>query len=397
MNSANNLKRRAVTLFMTAVLCFFGIGEFLIKTNSAYAATDATVQALENKINAIKAQKKDVLNKINSAKEDRAEAIQYKSYIDQQLNLTQEEIDTINSLINELNTKISEKENEINTASSNIDEQYDNFKQIMRLTYEEGDASYIEMVLGAEDFYDFLVRMEQVSALMEYSSNLIESYRKNKIILEEAKTALEVSKASQVSYQNELDERQTELEAAQRENATYLSNISKNISSYTSSYEKFAAAEDALDKELEAYLRELQAKENAAYVGGEFRWPVPIKWTRISSQYGYRTLFGVREFHRGIDIPASGGEPIYASNGGKIITATYHSSYGNYVVVDHGGGKSTLYAHASKLNCKVGQTVKQGDIIAYVGTTGNSTGNHLHFEVRINGKHQNPLSYVTKP
>ncbi len=393
----NNFKRRSVTLILAALLCFFGMGDLLFRQSRVYAATDATVAALQAKISAIQSQKKDVQGKINEAKNDRAKAVQYKSYIDQQLNLTEEEISTILSLISELDLKISEKETAISDTSASIDNEYENFKQVMRLTYEEGNASYIEMILGAEDLYDFLMRVEQVSAIMDYSSKLLDSYRNNKITLEEAKSALEDSKAAQLSYKSELDSRKDELDDLRSENETYLNALSADINSYSASLKKYMEEEDKLDKELEAYLKELQAKENAAYVGGEFIWPVPLSYKRISSAYGYRTLFGVREFHRGIDIPAAGGQPIYASNGGKVITATYHSSYGNYVVIDHGGGKSTLYAHASKLNCKVGQKVNQKDVIAYVGTTGNSTGNHLHFEVRINGSHKNPLSYVTKP
>ena len=397
MRSAKILKRRIISFVLAALLCFLGAGEFLLRSNTVHAATDATVSAMEAKIKAIQQQKKDVLAKINAAKSNRAEAIQYKSYIDEQVNLTEEEITTINALITELDNKILEKKTEIETTSDNIDKQYDNFKQIMRLTYEEGDASYVEMVLGAEDFYDFLVRIEQVTSLMDYCSKLLDSFRQSKIDLEDAKAALESSRESQVTYQSELEDRQKELEALQEENENYLITLSSNISAYTSTYNSYAAAEAELDKELEKYLRELQAKENSQYVGGEFNWPLPLNWKSISSPYGYRTLNGVREFHRGIDIPATKNTNIYASNSGKVVTATFHYSYGNYVVIDHGGGKSTLYAHANKLNCKVGDVVKQGDVIAFVGTTGHSYGNHLHFEVRINGTAKNPLDYVVKP
>ncbi len=397
MKMAKNIKSKFISLAMAALLCFFGAGKFLLITNEVHAATDATVTALEQKIKDIKNRQKEVLGKLTASKNDYSKAAEYKSYLDQQINLTQEEIDTITALIGELDTKITEKEGEIKTASGNIDNQYENFKQIMRLTYEEGDASYVEMVLGAEDFYDFLVRIEQVSSLMDYSSNLIESYRKNKMELENAKAALEGSMEAQVAYKSELDARQTELEVLHEENERVLTTLKSNIGQYTSTYNSYLKAEDELDKELERYLRELQARENAAYVGGEFNWPVPVQWKNISSPYGYRTLNGVREFHRGIDIPAYKNTNIYASNGGKVVTATFHYSYGNYVVIDHGGGKSTLYAHANKLNCKVGDVVKKGDVIAFVGTTGHSYGNHLHFEVRINGSAKNPLDYVVKP
>ena len=118
-------------------------------------------------------------------------------------------------------------------------------------------------------------------------------------------------------------------------------------------------------------------------------FPAP-SYTRVSSRYGYRSS----GFHGGVDLAAPGGSPILAARAGKVLTATYHYSYGNYVIVDHGGGISTLYAHASKLLVKKGQTVKKGQQIAKVGTTGNSTGNHLHFEVRINGKRTNPEPYI---
>lgn len=396
MKSAKNLKRKTIAIFLAALFCFFGAGEFLLRF-TATAATDATVSAMEAQIKNIQSQKKEVLAKINAAKNDQAKAASYKSYIDEQVNLTIEEIDTIEKLIAELTNQIDIKNNEIEIAIGNIEEQYENFKQIMRLTYEEGDASYIEMVLGAEDFYDFLIRIEQVNALMDYCSDLLESFEANRIDLENSRSQLEGSKTSQLEYMSELDARKEELEVLQSENEQYLETLKNNISSYQSSYNQYAKAEAELDAQLEKYLRELQAKENSSYVGGEFNWPVPLSWKRISSPYGYRTLNGVREFHRGIDIPANKNTNIYASNGGKVVTATYHYSYGNYVVIDHGGGKSTLYAHANKLNVKAGDVVKQGDVIAFVGTTGHSYGNHLHFEVRISGTAKNPLDYVKQP
>ncbi|MBR3967499.1 MAG: peptidoglycan DD-metalloendopeptidase family protein [Clostridia bacterium] len=397
MKKAKIFNKKILCFALAAMFCIIGAGEFLIRASITRAATDANVTAMENKIKDIQTKKKDVLAKMNAAKNSKAEATQYKSYIDEQVNLTEEEITTINALIAELDNKIAEKEAEIKVASDNIETQYNNFKQIMRLSYEEGNASYVEMVLGSEDFYDFLVRIEQVTSLMEYSTKLLDSFKADKAALESAKESLQASKTTQVIYQGELQSRREELEALQEENANYLSALSKDISSYQATYDSYAKAEDELDKQLEKYLRELQAKENSQYVGGEFNWPLPLNWKSISSAYGYRTLNGKREFHRGIDIPASKNTNIYASNSGKVVTATFHYSYGNYVVIDHGGGKSTLYAHANKLNCKVGDYVKQGDVIAFVGTTGHSYGNHLHFEVRINGTAKNPLDYVVRP
>ena len=397
MISANNYKIRPIAVILALVLCILGAGDFLFKAGRIYAAKDATVTKLEQQIAENQKKQKETLAALNAAKANKADQLEYKAYIDEQINLTVEEIELKTAMIAELEAKIAEKENEIEITGKNIDAQYESFKQIMRLTYEEGDASYIEMVLGAEDFYDFLVRIEQVTSLMEYNQRVMKELKDSKAALEEAKKELEESKTAQEAFKAELDSDKAELDQFQEDLEGYLQTLENTINANSTAYQKYKAEEDKLDKELEDYLKELQAKQNAAYVGGEFMWPVPISWNRISSNYGYRTLFGVKEFHRGIDIPAYAGTNIYASNGGTVVTAVYHYSYGNYVVIDHGGGKSTLYAHATKLNCKKGDVVKKGDVIAFVGTTGNSTGNHLHFEVRINGTAQNPLNYVKQP
>ncbi len=383
--------------FLAFVIAFLAVGQFLALNLRVDAATDANLQAMENKLDALKKQKNEISKKLTAAKSNKAEAVKYKSYIDQQMNIVNEEVTTINELISELDRKVKDKEVEIKEAKTERNKQFENFKQVMLLTYEGGNASYIEMVLGAENFYDFLTRVERVSSLMDYCSTVMEEMRALESKLKVAKTELETSLNAQLAYKEELVLREAELETLQAENENYLNNLQKDINSYTNTYNSYAAEEAKIDKEIEKYLKELQEKENSAFVGGEFIWPVPRSWSRISSPFGWRTLNGKREHHNGIDIPASKGTNIYASNSGKVITATWHYSYGNYVIIDHGGGKATLYAHASKLNCKVGDKVKQGDVIAFVGTTGHSTGNHLHFEVRINGAKQNPLNYVKQP
>ena len=379
------------------VIAFLAVGQFLAVSSHVEAATDANLQAMENKLDALKKQKNEISKKLTAAKNNKAEAVKYKSYIDQQMNIVYEEVTTINELISSLDSKVKDKEAEIKAAKIERNKQLENFKQVMLLTYEGGNASYIEMVLNAENFYDFLTRVERVSSLMDYCNTVMEEMKTLENKLNIAKEDLETSLNAQLEYKEELILREAELETLQVENESYLKNLEKDISGYQSTYNSYAEEEKKIDAEIEKYLKELQEKENSAYVGGEFIWPVPRSWSRISSPYGWRTLNGKREHHNGIDIPASKGTKIYASNGGKVITATWHYSYGNYVIIDHGGGKATLYAHASKLNCKVGDKVKQGDVIAYVGTTGHSTGNHLHFEVRINGAKQNPLNYVKQP
>ncbi len=386
-----------ISCLLAFVMVLLSVGHFLTAGNRAEAASDANLQAMENKLESIKKQKEEIAKKMAAAKADRAEAVRYKSYIDQQINIVNEEVATITDLIAELERKILENDEEIIQAQLERTRQIENFKQVMLLTYEGGSASYLEMILGAEDFYDFLTRVERVSALMDYCRTVMDEMKVLENKLEAAREELEASKKAQLSYKNELGEKQKELSRLDAENENYLNSLKSDINKYNATYDSYAVAEREIDAQIEKYLKDLQEKENSSYIGGEFIWPVPLSHKRVSSGFGNRILNGKKDYHTGIDIPAPKGTNIYASNGGKVLTATSHYSYGNYVLIDHGGGKATLYAHASRLNCKVGDVVKQGDVIAFVGNTGNSYGNHLHFEVRVNGAKQDPLNYVAKP
>ena len=156
--------------------------------------------------------------------------------------------------------------------------------------------------------------------------------------------------------------------------------------------------EKQLDAELERYLKELAEKNKSNYVGGVMGWPLPIDVNYyVSSEQGWRKLWGMDDYHLGIDLACAMNTDIYAANAGEIVTSTYHNSYGNYVVIDHGGGKATLYAHMNQRLVNVGDKVEKGQLIGKVGTTGSSSGYHLHFEVRENGEVQNPRNYINLP
>ena len=360
--------------------------------------TDATVKKYEEQLKVIAAEKAEISKKLVTARQNKSDALELKSYLDRQMNLTLEQIDTLNALIEETADKIGKKQLEIIDKKADVDHQRENFLTRLRITYEEGDASYLELLLGADSLYDFLTRVERIGYMMDYNINLMEKDQQAALDLQAEEEQLEAYQVENEKVKAQLADTEAELAQQRSETEAYLSTLEKTISANSASYAATVEREAQVNAEMEAYIKELQAKANAAYVGGEFIWPVDIKWARISSYFGWRTLYGVKDYHRGIDIPAYSGENIYASNAGTVIKAEYHWSYGNYVIIDHGGGKSTLYAHSSKLLCKVGDKVKQGQVIAKVGTTGNSSGNHLHFEVRIDGVCQNPIEgYVVQP
>lgn len=224
-----------------------------------------------------------------------------------------------------------------------------------------------------------------------------------KNVLESTKAELESTKAEQETYAEELLKEQSALEEQKGDSDRYVASLRKTEAQITAEYEAARKAEDEENARLENLLKQLAKASQSDYVGGKFIWPCDLSVKRISSGYGYRTyyIYGkkVTDFHRGIDIPSAVGTDIYAAQTGKVVIATKHSSYGNYIVVDHGGGISTLYAHCSKLLVSVGDTVKQGDHIAEMGATGNVTGPHLHFEVRVDGKIQDPIAngWVVQP
>lgn len=399
----NTIRRHRLGHFLmlgacALVFCTILLIPLLIRpAEAASQVSDATVQKYEDQLKELEQKKITLANNIADARSKQADALEMKTYLDEQLKLTQEEIVALDGIIEKTEEEIGKKQLEIIDKKAEVDEQKQNFLDRLRITYEEGNTGYLELLLGADSLYDFLTRAERIGYMMDYNVNLMEKYQQATVDLKAEEEQLELyMEKNQYSMQRR-EKKQEELTQELATTEDDLKNLESEIYTNQVLYNKSSDEEEKINRELEAYIRELQAKQNASYVGGEFIWPVDVSWSRISSPYGYRTLNGVYEFHRGIDIPASAWSNIYASNSGTVIKAEYHWSYGNYVIIDHGGGKSTLYAHANQLNVKVGDTVTQGQVIARVGTTGNSYGNHVHFEVRLNGATQNPLDYVTQP
>ncbi|HOQ14919.1 MAG TPA: peptidoglycan DD-metalloendopeptidase family protein, partial [Bacillota bacterium] len=290
-----------------------------------------------------------------------------------------------------LNDSIAEREAQIADLDAKIRER-------IRTSYESGDITSLEMIFGAESITDFFIGIDNMVSLLEYDIRLMKTMQEEKLALSDEEAKLAESKAKQEETLAALENDQAELQKLINENTKLLKQNEANKAKYEETEKYYKALEEKKSKELENLLKELEAKEGATKVAeGEFIWPVPKNNRRISSSFGYRTLQGIREYHNGIDIPCPYGTEIYASNSGTVVKAEYDSSYGYYVLINHGGGIATLYGHCSKLKVSEGQTVKKGQVIALVGSTGHSTGNHVHFEVRKSGVRVNPLGYVKQP
>lgn len=387
------------------------------KTSASQFADNKDVIAYQQSIKDLEAKQKELKDKLKDVQSDRYSAQQQSAYYYELILSTEKKIETAQNLLDALTVQIGEKENaiaekevEITEKTAEVNATREKFLLMIRAQYESENTDALSVVIGADDMSDLLSRVENAANLLSYNSKLLEKFKTEKqqledmkSVLESAKTELESSKAEQETYAEELLKEQSALEEQKGDSDRYIASLRKTEAQITAEYEAARKAEDEENARLENLLKQLAKASQSEYVGGKFIWPCDLSVKRISSTYGYRTyyIYGkkVTDFHRGIDIPSAVGTDIYAAQTGKVVVAERHSSYGNYIVVDHGGGISTLYAHCSKLLVKVGDTVKQGDHIAEMGATGNVTGPHLHFEVRVDGKIQDPIAngWVVQP
>lgn len=387
------------------------------KTSASQFADNKDVIAYQQSIKDLEAKQRELKDKLKDVQSDRYSAQQQSAYYYELILSTEKKIETAQNLLDALTVQIGEKENaiaekevEITEKTAEVNATREKFLLMIRAQYESENTDALSVVIGADDMSDLLSRVENAANLLSYNSKLLEKFKTEKqqledmkSVLESAKTELESTKAEQETYAEELLKEQSALEEQKGDSDRYIASLRKTEAQITAEYEAARKAEDEENARLENLLKQLAKASQSEYVGGKFIWPCDLSVKRISSTYGYRTyyIYGkkVTDFHRGIDIPSAVGTDIYAAQTGKVVVAERHSSYGNYIVVDHGGGISTLYAHCSKLLVKVGDTVKQGDHIAEMGATGNVTGPHLHFEVRVDGKIQDPIAngWVVQP
>ena len=349
--------------------------------------------------------------KLASLKADQSKQQEYKDALDAQMQNLQSQIDGLNTQINGLDASIEEKNTAIAEKQKNIDEDVETLKERLCAIYMMGDASTLEILLQSESVIDMAQKVELLNIITEHDTKLIAQLTADMESIADEKAEIESEKEQVAAARTELESKGSELAEVQAEAERVLEELNQSVASVQAESDRIAEekaqASAEIDQWWKDYYAQLAAQNNSSsgssggsssgsigsggYVStGNFTWPVP-GFTNISCGYS--------SGHKAIDISGGGrtiyGTPIVAADSGKVVTATYHYSYGNYVMIDHGGGYSTLYAHASSLAVSVGQTVTKGQTIAYVGSTGNSTGPHLHFEVRVNGNRQNPFNWFS--
>lgn len=372
---------------LCSVLAFLMIGCY-ITISYADELTD-----LQSKQETLQNQIQDATGNLEDVQSDINENLQQVQNLDERINESTTKIEELNTKITELKTSISEIEGKLTEAQEN----YENQKKILEARliamYEAGETQYLDVFLQSRNMSEFLSNYFLITEIASYDMDLLEEMENKKRVIDTAMEKLQKNK-------EELDTAlQTQLKTSKilentktlREN--YVSKLSEEEKKIQAQIDDYTTQVNALNAEiLQLALQGIDTQ----YIGGVLAWPVP-GYTRISSNYGmrYHPILHVNKLHTGVDIAAPMGANFVAANDGIVTKAGYNGAYGNMVIIDHGGGISTLYAHGSEILVQVGQTVKRNDPILKVGSTGYSTGPHAHFEVRINGVVTNPIEYIT--
>ena len=390
--------RKILCIVLAFVVCSFSIIPFVYaedneantsNTNSTNNQTDLHTQQeeLQNQIN-------EATGQLENVQDELSENLQQVQKLDERIANSQSELDELNTKIAELQTSIDEVGERLKEAEDRYNRQQEILETRLVAMYEAGETNYLDVILSSRSISDFLSNYFLITELAGYETDLLDD-------MEEQKEKIDKEK-------KDLDDTQQEL-ATIKANQTKTAKVLENTKSVRENFiSKLSDEEKNIQTQIDEYNRQFEEINNeilalalegldTQYIGGVFAWPVP-GYTRITSKYGMRThpITGVYKLHTGVDIGAPMGASFVAANDGIVVKAGYNGAYGNMVIIDHGGGIQTLYAHGSEIMVKVGDVVKKGEtVVLKVGSTGYSTGAHAHFEVRLNGVVTDPMPYIT--
>lgn len=428
--------KKAGTLFLAGILVF---------SHPAGTAAESLKEAKQEKAELENALK-EAQNLIGSLKDSKSDIKEKVTQLDAQLTQISTDITNLESQLETKNTEIADAREVLSQAQKEEQQQYENMKLRIRYMYENSRTSYFEQLLTAQNFSEFLNAVEYIQQISRYDRAMLVKYQQTQEYVTTAKDELENEKAELEQMQAKVEEEKQAVQALLTAKETELASVDKNLEEANSQADAYAAEIEA-QNEIIAQIKQAEAAKKAArekaaaeakakaeaeakaaaeaaqnstempeegatestgeeesipveeeaYTGGAFCWPCPSS-TRVTSDYGQRIspTAGASSDHKGIDIGAAYGADIVAAADGTVVFAGYSNGGGNYVMIDHGGSLYTVYMHASSLCVENGTKVKRGQVIAKVGSTGISTGNHLHFGVSLNGSYVSPWNYLSK-
>ena len=394
---SENGKNKIIRRVLSAVICvgmLAAAAAAVFGGGQAQAISQKEVDKLKNQLSSITAQRKELEQELASLDKQQASMAQQIDVLDKKIAAASEEIDIQLELIDTLAQLIKTKEAELVQSEQEVDDQYELIRMRVRFMAERGSKSYLSILLSAGSFSDFLTRFEVIKAIVNHDNSVFDAFRAACKEVSEQKASLEQTYDEAEAQEKKLEDNKKTLEAEMAQRESTMADLVSQEAQAKKEYNSIAAEEDKLIADVRDAVNELAKQQSSVYVGGKFQWPLPAVNNIVTCVYGMRThpITGVYKLHTGVDLRATSGTPIYAANSGKVITSTYNTAYGNYVVIDHGGGVATLYAHMTKRLVSVGDTVKQGQNIGTVGSTGYSTGAHLHFEIIKDGDYIDPVT-----
>lgn len=377
--------------------------------NDAHAVTQAEIDALQAQKDALTAQRQEKQDIVDELESQHATVLEQKLAMDARNQFTQQQIDLTNNQIELYGQMIEDKKLEVEAAKQREEEQLQRYRERVCAMEEDGGMNYLAIILRANSFGQLLTLMDDIGEIMESDRNLEDAYIAAREETERVQAEYEQTKSELEAKQEELRAEQEELQAQIDEATALIAQIEDDMENRRAEYDQLRSAEDEASAEIERMIAELERQKEeerrqqeetnknnggntggntggSGYATGTWGWPCPSCYY-ITSRVGNRwhPVSGVWKYHSGLDIGAQYGAAIVASDGGTVSLAGVNGGYGNCVMIDHGNGYYTLYGHMSSIAVSYGQVVSKGDTIGYVGSTGVSTGPHLHFEIREGG------------
>ncbi len=407
------MKKKHIWVCLAVCLLLVFLTPADAEATSLSSITSDSIKEKQDQLSQAEKEKKELQNSVSDLQKIKKELETKKDNLKGYVAQLDKDLEKIEQNIADLKSKISNKEEEIARTEEELEKalqkeenQQESMIARIRLMYEKGDPSFTEMILKSKDFGDFLNRADYMEKVMAYDRQMWEEFRENRQLIELCKAELEAEREI-------LNEAKAGVETEQNNLEALITQKNQDIVSYETDIGNKEQAIKEYEEEIKAQNAEIEALEAAiaaekkrllessgrvlTYDGGVFKFPL-ASYTRISDDYGMRIhpTLGVEQFHNGVDFASPKGTAIYAAYDGVVVAATYSGSMGNYVMLDHGDGLYTIYMHASSLYVKKDDVVARGETIAAVGSTGRSTGNHLHFSVRKDGAYVSPWNYLSQ-
>lgn len=361
--------------------------------NAVQESSNKTLEELQGETEKINSQIMQNFQQLELVEEELSQAVMQIQEIDNKILSSEEELNKIKNKVEKLNKEISENEVELKIKQIEYEKINKQAEQILVTMYEKGNMQYLDVLLGSKNIIDFISNYFLLSELMEYNIGLLEEATKQKQEVEEIVLQLEKQKEENLLKKKEQQKISQMLENTKTSKQYYVSQLTEREKLIQQEIEQYRAQMIVVETEI----RKLSGIKNFGeeYIGEKMIWPIPGK-KLITSQYGARIhpITGVYDLHKGVDVSATIGTNFIAMASGVVTKSEYNKYYGNMIIIDHGGGVQTLYAHGSEIVVELGDLVAQGETVLKVGSTGYSTGPHAHFEIRIDGETVNPLDYV---